>query len=507
VSVQQARTGLTHRGDWILLGSAVILPSLIFAVLQAVPGLDLLFQSLLFHIIVVSMVSGCALIVAVLAGWAAARARQPAIVLLAVGCLYVGFLMLTHGLTTPIVGGRPFSMWVARTPTLSILSFALFTAAAMARPHHRLSRFVGRHPTGTLLAAGAVGFVACGAMVLWPAAGVGAAPFPHETGITQLVAAFTGVVLVVTAVSYYRRWQLARDRVQLALVLASILGAEALLSLQLGTLWRLSWWDYHALLLTGFSAAVVAVFAEYRRSRTIEGALTTIFLTDPLDHIARGYPEALKALVAAVEAKDVYTHGHSARVAEWSVRIGLRMGLKPAELRRLAQGALLHDIGKIGVPDQILNKPGPLDDEEWFWIKQHPIMGAEIVRQARSLHQTIPAIRHHHERLDGQGYPDQLEGQDIPLEARIVAVADVWDAIRSDRAYRPGWPVDQALDHMIAGRGFHFDPQCLDAFLAVLAEQGVRPAGQPGDVGEVLRSAEACHHAQHERVESLRPSR
>jgi putative nucleotidyltransferase with HDIG domain len=183
------------------------------------------------------------------------------------------------------------------------------------------------------------------------------------------------------------------------------------------------------------------------------------------------------------------------------------LGLRPAELGRLAQGALLHDIGKIGVPDHILNKPGPLNDEEWFWIKQHPIMGAEIVRQARSLHQTIPAIRHHHERLDGQGYPAQLEGQDIPLEARIVAVADVWDAIRSDRAYRPAWPADQAVDHMVAGRGFHFDPRCLDAFLAVLAEQGVRPAGKPGAVGEVLQSAEACHHAQVERVESLRPSR
>jgi HD-GYP domain-containing protein (c-di-GMP phosphodiesterase class II) len=311
---------------------------------------------------------------------------------------------------------------------------------------------------------------------------------------------------VGTALSYFRRWQLGRDRVQLALTLACLLGAEALMSLQLGELWRLSWWDYHALLLTGFSAAVVAVFLEYRRSRTIEGALTTIFLTDPLDHIARGYPEALKALVAAVEAKDVYTHGHSARVAEWSVRIGVRMGLRPAALRRLAQGALLHDIGKIGVPDQILNKPGKLNDEEWVWIKQHPIMGAEIVRQAPSLHQAIPAIRHHHERLDGQGYPDQLEGQGIPLEARIVAVADVWDAIRSDRAYRPGWPLDEALDHMVAGRGLHFDPRCLDAFLAVLAEQGVRPAGHPGDVGEVLRSAEACHEAQDERVESLRPS-
>ena len=186
------------------------------------------------------------------------------------------------------------------------------------------------------------------------------------------------------------------------------------------------------------------------------------------------------------------------------------MGLKPAALRRLAQGALLHDIGKIGVPDQILNKPGKLNDEEWAWIKQHPIMGAEIVRQAPSLHQTIPAIRHHHERLDGQGYPDQLEGQDIPQEARIVAVADVWDAIRSDRAYRPAWPVEQALDHMVAGRGFHFDSTCLDAFLAVLAEQGVHPAGRPGDVGEVLRSAEECHGAhepQHARFEGMHRSR
>ena len=507
VSVNRASATSSAWRDWFLLTISVVLPSLVFFVLRAIPGLDLLFQSLLFHIIVVSLVSGCALIVAVMAGWAAARARQPAVVLLSIGCLSVGFLMLTHGLTTPIVGGRPFSMWVARTPILSIAFFAIFTAAATARPHIRISRLVGRHPTRTLVTAGGVGLTACSAMVLWPAAGIGAKPFAHETGITQLLAVGTGVLLIVTAFAYYRRWQLSRDRVQLALTLACLLAAEALLSLQLGTLWRLSWWDYHALLLTGFSAAVVAVFAEYRRTRTIEGALATIFLTDPLDHIAHGYPEALKALVAAVEAKDVYTHGHSARVAEWSVRIGLQMGLKPAALRRLAQGALLHDIGKIGVPDHILNKPGKLNDEEWAWIKQHPIMGAEIVRQAPSLHQTIPAIRHHHERLDGQGYPDQLEGQDIPFEARIVAVADVWDAIRSDRAYRPAWPVEQALDHMVAGRGQHFDPKCLDAFLRVLSDQGVHPAGKPGDVGEVLRAAEECH-SDHEPAESsvgLRP--
>jgi len=493
VSVQAARRELAARTDWILLGFPVLFPSLIFVILQAVPGLDLLFESLLFHIIVVSLVAACALAVAVLAGWAAARARQPAVVLLAIGCLYVGFLMLSHGLTTPIVANRPFNMWVGRTPIMAIAAFALFTAAATARPHHRFSRFVGLHPTGSLLVAAGVGALACAAMIVWPSAGIGAKPFPHETGARQILAVITGVVLLVAAATYYRRWQLSRDRVQVALTLACLLAAESLLSLELGELWRLSWWDYHALLLTGFGFAVVAVFMEYRRSRTIEGALATIFLTDPLEHIARGYPEALKALVAAVEAKDVYTHGHSARVAEMSVRIGLSMGLKPTTLRRLAQGALLHDIGKIGVPDQILNKPGKLTDEEWFWIKQHPIMGAEIVRQAPSLHHAIPAIQHHHERLDGQGYPDQLEGSHIPIEARIVAVADVWDAIRSDRAYRPAWPVQEALDHMVAGRGSHFDPTCLDAFLAVLEHEGVTPAGGEGDVAEVLRSAEACH--------------
>jgi HD-GYP domain-containing protein (c-di-GMP phosphodiesterase class II) len=493
VSVQPARQELGARSDWVLLGSVVLLPTFLFVALQAVPGLDVLFKSLLFHIIVVSLVSGCALLVALMAGWAAARARQPAVVLLAIGCLYVGFLMLTHGLTTPIVANRPLNTWVGRAPNLAIAAFAFFTAAATARPHHRRSRFIGRYPIGTLLVAAIVGGVACAAIVIRPSAAMGSTPLSHETGLTQALAVLSGITLIVTALTYFRRWQLSRDRVQLALTLACFLAAEALVSLQLGKLWRVSWWDYHGLLLTGFASAVAAVFMEYRRSRTIEGALSTIFLSDPLENIAHGYPEALKALVAAVEAKDVYTHGHSARVAEMSVRIGLRMGLKPATLRRLAQGALLHDIGKIGVPDQILNKPGSLTDEEWFWIKQHPVMGAEIVRQAPSLHHAIPAIQHHHERLDGQGYPDQLEGDHIPLEARIVAVADVWDAIRSDRAYRPAWPIQEALDHMVAGRGFHFDPRCLDAFLSVLADEGVHPGGQQGDVAEVLRAAEECH--------------
>jgi HD-GYP domain-containing protein (c-di-GMP phosphodiesterase class II) len=352
---------------------------------------------------------------------------------------------------------------------------------------------VGRRPAASLLLTTVVIGGFCTAIVIWPAFGPGSWALPGEDLARHALAGATAVVLLGSMETYRRRWQLGGDRVQLAMGVASLLAAEALLSLEFGELWRLSWWDYHALLLAGFGTAVYAVFAEYRRARTIEGALTAFFLTDPLDHIARGYPETLKALVAAVEAKDIYTHGHSARVAETAVRIGQRMGLKPAALRRLAQGALLHDIGKIGVPDHILNKPGPLTPEEWNWIKQHPIIGEEIVQRAPSLHHAVPAIRYHHERLDGQGYPDQLEGEDIPLEARIVAVADVWDALRSDRAYRPAWPLDRAVDHMVAGRGVHFDPACLDAFLSLLAEEGIHPSGRSGEVTEVLVAARDCH--------------
>lgn len=132
-----------------------------------------------------------------------------------------------------------------------------------------------------------------------------------------------------------------------------------MLSLQLGTLWRLSWWDYHAFLLAGFAAAIYAVLTGYRRSRTLHDVLDGVFATDPMAHISRGYSETLRALIGAVEARDAYTHGHSARVAELAVGIGLRLGLRPEALRTLAEGAYLHDVGKVGIPDHVLNSPAP----------------------------------------------------------------------------------------------------------------------------------------------------
>jgi putative two-component system response regulator len=143
------------------------------------------------------------------------------------------------------------------------------------------------------------------------------------------------------------------------------------------------------------------------------------------------------ALARAIEAKSPFTHGHSERVRDYALQLAARIGLPEHDWEVLRKGALLHDIGKISIPDALLNKPGPLTDAEYELIKDHPRLGAHIVAPLRSLRDTLPLIRWHHERLDGQGYPDGLAGKDIPLLVRILSVADVYDALASARPYRP----------------------------------------------------------------------
>src|SRR5215218_9129108 len=480
-----------RRGAAIVL-LALLAPQGTLLVLRTEPSLDLLVRSATVHLVVVSAISACALAVAMATAVAAGRSRDGSLVLLALGCLAVGFLMLGHGLATPGIGGRPPNLWVGRLPVLAIAGFAACLCAA-AWPRRRPAVWAGRWPRGTLAVGAALLGLVPGAAVVWPAAGGSLRPLPGEASVRLALIVFAAVVLLAVGAVHWWRWRLGFDRVQLALVVACLLGAGALVSLQVGTLWRLSWWDYHAFLLTGFAAAIYAVLTGYRRSRTLEEVLDGVFAADPMAHISRGYSETLRALIGAVEARDAYTHGHSARVAELSVSVGLRLGLRPAALRALAEGAYLHDVGKVGIPDHVLNKPGALTDEERAWIQEHPVVGADIVGRAPSPRDALTVIRQHHERYDGRGYPDGLAGEEISLAARIVAVADVWDALTSDRAYRPAWPPDRALAHLEADRGAHFDPRCLDAFLALMAERGHRPGGRHGDPAP---AEESCHTPQ-----------
>jgi HD-GYP domain-containing protein (c-di-GMP phosphodiesterase class II) len=289
------------------------------------------------------------------------------------------------------------------------------------------------------------------------------------------VALTGGLLLLYAARHYWRRWLYGKDALEFSLLLACLLSLDAIIAVIFGTPGRLSWFDYHVYLLAGFGAAAFAVMLGYRRARGVDGAMHGLTLTETVDQVFNGSPEALRVLIGAVEARDLYTQGHSHRVAEMSARIGLEIGLSADQVRVLVQGAIIHDIGKIGMPDSVLNKEGPLTRDERKLIEEHPVVGWDIAKRIVSLRKALPVIRHHHERMDGLGYPDRLEGDTIPFYARIVAVADVWDALTSTRSYREAWSEERALRVMFEGRGTQFDPKCLDAFLTLMQKSHSEP--------------------------------
>ena len=193
----------------------------------------------------------------------------------------------------------------------------------------------------------------------------------------------------------------------------------------------------------------------------VRSALKLKRVYDSLDSAER----VIYALAAAVEAKDPFTEAHTERVARSARRVGERMGLSDDELDALYRGGIIHDIGKIGVPDNILLKPGQLDPEEQTTMHLHPIIGESIVAPLQTGGELLPMIRHHHERFDGKGYPDRLAGDQIPLLARILSVCDAYDALTNDRPYRAGRSHDAALAVLRQGAGLQWDPQVVGLLL------------------------------------------
>jgi putative nucleotidyltransferase with HDIG domain len=181
-----------------------------------------------------------------------------------------------------------------------------------------------------------------------------------------------------------------------------------------------------------------------------------------------GYLDTIRSLAGAIDAKDAYTRGHNQRVAELAVEIGQELRVDDKTLRALAYGGLLHDVGKIGIPEPVLRKQVPLDETEMMLMREHPVIGAEIVRGVEFLRDAIPAIRSHHERWDGTGYPDGLRAEAIPLVARIVNAADTWDACTSSRPYQPAMGVEEVVGILARLRGTQIDPTVHDALIAVL---------------------------------------
>ena len=173
-------------------------------------------------------------------------------------------------------------------------------------------------------------------------------------------------------------------------------------------------------------------------------------------------------LAAAAEARDAYTQNHTHRVAQTALRLGTRLGLQESDLVALYRGGLIHDIGKIGVPDAILLKPGPLNAEEERQMRAHPVIGESIVKPLSSAADMLTIIRHHHERFDGGGYPDGLAGHKIPLLARIVSVCDAYDALACDRPYRARRNPEEAIETLMRGAGQQWDRELVSLLLSEL---------------------------------------
>lgn len=511
-SITPNRNQLRVAAIWSAIGLG---PLLLLALLLAGIIPDPEWAGPTFHFYIVSFTSFISLMLAVLMRVVAGQLRDARVLFLSLSFLGIAGIFLTHALTTPGVLVASVNPWVGISSRLSLFVGATFLLISTLFWRAEAQRRIVRRQ-GFVTWAFVAGLVGYGALALTTslkgmATGGGGehAAHQHETAgpvgdyaanaqaaaipasdtlidaiwtllgsqaLSLAVGLLTLLMLGVVIVRYVRLYRLSRTPLAAAFLASAILLAQTQTSMVIAPTWHASWWEYHLLMLVSFGAASFGLARQYAQNGSLQHAVGGLLLRDAIDQLQRGYTDVIVALVEAVEAKDPYTRGHTQRVAELSILIGQELKLSPDQLRTVGQAAMLHDIGKIGIPDSVLNKAGSLSNEELAIIRDHPVRGHRIIQNVRSLRNEIGGVRHHHERLDGSGYPDGLRGAEIPLEARIIAVADVFDALTSARPYRGPFPVERALEIIRSEAGTKLDPACVDALGQILPAWTARRA-------------------------------
>ena len=439
-----------------------IIGLLIYIFIRLSPNIDVLIEKPTEHFYIVSAASIIAAIFAIIIGISGMRLRNLQVIFISLAFISLTVFFSLHGLSTPgfllpfthVVGISvqlsfllmSFWMWLSSQP--SDLPIIKFIAG--------IKKYLVVGYTVILLLLSTLFFIRPELLNFIPI---------DESPISYFIA---GVSITWALLSSFRYWQsylYSRFPFQLGLSHIAVLIGVAQFIASTGTLWKTSWWYYHFILLIALFLVVISMINQFSLSRSLKGAISGLFSVDPVERLEAGISPQVQALISATEIRDPYTAGHSFRVALGSVQFGIELGLKPEQLRALAQGGILHDIGKLNVPENILNKPSKFDIEDYKIIQQHTVAGHEMCKRLGFMIEELEIIRFHHERYDGKGYPDQLDGESIPFLARLLSIVDVYDALTSDRIYRPALSVTEAREILKKEMGKSFAPNLLTKWL------------------------------------------
>lgn len=453
------------------------------------------------HIYIVSVTAAAAFAVTLIVAAGSLSLRDSRLFFVALALLSMAGLFLVHGLATPgfLIEAEHYqaadhltgyyagehtvseydsayhSVTVGLSARLALLVGAFFIALSTTDLPGSLRYWIGRRMGwlyaimgATLAMYGTIGLAGHELLERLPLS---------DSVLNWPVAVITLALLSAAGYRTVRSYLVSQLPMQGAFIIAIALLIEATVALAVSSVWSLSWWLYHAFLLLGFLAVLYVAASLYVRGRSVRDIVQQLALGDILEEVKRSYDQTALALATAAEARDSYTFEHIGRVAELALLIGRELRLPPDQLRTLAQGAILHDIGKLYTSDTVLRKPATLTPDEFDLIKQHPVQGYELLKRLRGFEREALIVRHHHEWYDGSGYPDGLRGKEIPLEARIVAVADVYDALTTERPYRRALSQQEAIDQIMKETGSHLDPVCVDAFMRAMAGQETEPIG------------------------------
>ncbi len=453
------------------LGSTLF-PIGLFAWLVVHPAFDPSIVVPREHFIIVTVVSLLAFGLAALLAIASVQIAQYRVLFLCLGFMAMGGIFAVHGIETPgiLMSGEYAAAVKGVSAFLSLFVPALFFAASYTPITAAFERRLPYSPAGWLIVLVGTALAIYGVLAIASTQLIAQLPFGVKPYSTAMAGA-TIVLLLFAAARQGRGFVAARLPLQGMLVLAFVLLAEAQVIMLLGTAWKLSWWLYHLLMLIGVGIAVGSLVAQRAKGQSLRSVMEATLELEVKVGLELEHADTIVALAAAVEARDENTKGHNHRVAELAVRIGRAMDLPTDTLRTLARAGLLHDVGKIGMPDSILSKPSSLDAAEWTVIKRHPEVGHEILSRVPNLRREAAIVVAHHERIDGSGYPRGLRGEQIPLEARIVAVADTYDVLISDRPYRKAFNNQDAVRILREESGTHLWEPAVRALLRSLGQR------------------------------------